>query len=179
MKFRTAVRRSALLGLLLLMPVACDSNGPDERPHATIAVLNGLSTFNQPALGRQHFCSLSGNWSLPAWPDGAETTAATLAFARELLAAGPGSLRRDTLLPDVVVTWVRVDSTHLTLALGPPISITFSGSLDSTAGRIWRGVWPCPGSLPFGADAGLLANGYEPDSLEPGVLTVARVSPVD
>lgn len=173
------IPRSAPLWLLLCLLPACDSNGPNERTSTTVAVLYGLSSFNQPALGRQHFCTLSGAWKLPAWPDSTASDTATLVFSRQLLATGPGNLLRDTVLGGVTVSWVRVDSTHLNLGLGPPISISFSGGLDSAAGTVWRGVWPCPTALPFGADSALVANGYEPDSLQPGVLTVSRIIPVD
>jgi hypothetical protein len=180
MRHKVAPRRRHVgLVAMLALAAACDSTSPGQRSHDTIAVLSAVAAFNDVSTGDQHYCTLSGNWSLPAWPTSTATDSATLYFARELLLTGGTVVRRDTTLPNVSITWTPVDSTHLDLVIGPPLTAGLTGSLDSATGRVFTASWPCSPSLPFGSDSALLANGYQPDSLGMGLLHVSRVTPID
>ncbi|MBK6781600.1 MAG: hypothetical protein IPG75_18995 [Gemmatimonadetes bacterium] len=177
------VPRPVLAALALCLLVACDSTGPD-RAHPRVALLNALARYDDSTHGRRHYCTLSGSWLMPRWPDSTSADTATLYFTRSvffdtvLTNASPG-VQRDTLLASLAVQWVRADATHLTLRLGPPLALDIPGTLDAPGGDTWTGTWGCPATLPFASDSTLLANGYLADSLHAGSLRVTRTTAVD
>lgn len=173
----------ALAAVALCLLAACDSASPNPG-HPRVALLNALSHYDDSAHGRQHYCTLSGSWRMPRWPDSTSHDTATLYFTRSVFTdtalthVSPG-VQRDTLFPSLAVRWDRTDVTHLTLRLGPPLALDIPGTLDAPGGDTWTGAWACAATLPFAGDSTLLAHGYLPDSLKGGTLRVTRMAAVD
>ena len=180
------LRRSAhtfLVALTVGLIAACDGSGPNVT-HPRVALLNALSRYDDSTNGHHSYCSLSGSWLMPRWPDSTREDTATLYFVRSVFSdtilshASPG-VQRDTLFGSLSVRWDRTDATHLTLRLGQPLALDIPGTLVGSGGNSWAGTWDCAASLPFAADSTLLANGYVADSLGGGTLRVTRMAAVD